>query len=479
MTALKEPLTMIINNLFNDLKLIVGEKNITTNSQDLKKYNKDWRGFYNNNSLCVVFPKNTNILKKITTYCYEKDIKIVPQGGNTSLTGASVPSYNSKEIIINFAKMNKILELDKSNLTVLVESGLILDDLKEYLNKENLYFPIDLSSSGSCMIGGNIATNAGGINALKYGSMKENIIGLEIVTGEGSIITSLSKMKKNNTGYDLKSIICNSEGTLGLISKVLLKIHPKPLNNFTFFASYKDLNTCIKSFNEIRSLYYDKLESSELIPNLSFEICIKNNFLKKHFFEKEMPYYIIYKLNLYEDKVTFQNNFEKKFHLISNNISDILIPNSIDQEKKIWKFRDDLVEAYKMEGEIITNDISIPLDKMEDFFNVAEKNINKINSKIKLHPFGHIGDGNIHYNMIVPKNYSNDSYLSLRDNIFSYVNNLVQDYGGSFSAEHGIGQIKKNSLLKFKSNKEIKLMKNLKKAFAPKNILNPGKIFDI
>ena len=329
------------------------------------------------------------------------------------------------------------------------------------------------------MIGGNIATNAGGINALKYGSMKENIIGLEIVTGDGSVISSLSKMKKNNTGYDLKSIICNSEGTLGLISKVLLKIHPKPLDNFTFFAAYKDLKTCIKSFNEIRSLYYDKLESSELIPNLSFEICIKNNFLKKHFFEKEMPYYIIYKLNLYEDKVTFQNNFEKKFHLISNNISDILIPNSIDQEKKIWKFRDDLVEAYKMEGEIITNDISIPLDKMEDFFNVAEKNINKMNSEIKLHTFGHIGDGNIHYNMIVPKKYSNDSYLSLRDNIFSYVNNLVQDYGGSFSAEHGIGQIKKYSLLKFKSNNEIKLMKNLKKAFDPKNILNPGKIFDI
>ena len=192
-----------------------------------------------------------------------------------------------------------------------------------------------------------------------------------------------------------------------------------------------------------------------------------------------MPYYIIYKLNLYEDKVTFQNNFEKKFHLISNNISDILIPNSIDQEKKIWKFRDDLVEAYKMEGEIITNDISIPLDKMEDFFNVAEKNIKKMNSKIKLHTFGHIGDGNIHYNMIVPKKYSNESYLSLRDNIYSYVNNLVQEYGGSFSAEHGIGQIKKNSLLKFKSNNEIKLMKNLKKAFDPKNILNPGKIFDI
>ncbi len=469
---------MKTNQLFNDLTKIVGKKNIITNTEDLTKYNNDWRGFYNNKSLCVLFPDNLNIIKKIVKYCYKKNIKIVPQGGNTSLTGASVPTYNNKEIIINFSKLNKILEIDKSNLTILVESGSILADIKEYLGKENYYFPIDLSSSGSCMIGGNIATNAGGINALKYGSMKENIIGLEIVTGDGSVISSLSKMKKNNTGYDLKSIICNSEGTLGLITKVLLKIFPKPQNNFTFFVSYKNLKTCIKSFNQIRELYYDKLESSELIPNLSFEVCIKNNFLKKHFFEKQLPWYVIYRLNLYEDKASFQDIFEKNFKLIDKNIIEILIPNSINQENKIWKFRDDLVEAYKMQGKIVTNDISVPLDKMIDFFNIAEKNIKKMNSKIKLHPFGHIGDGNIHYNMILPKDVSHDTYLILRKKIYSYVNELVEKFGGSFSAEHGIGQIKKNSLIKFKSKNEIDIMKKLKKVFDPKNILNPGKIFD-
>ena len=368
---------MKTNQLFNDLTQIVGKKNIITNTENLKKYNNDWRGFYNNKSLCVVFPDNSNMIKKIVKYCCKKNIKIVPQGGNTSLTGASVPTYNDKEIIINFSKLNKILEIDKSNLTILVESGSILANIKEYLDKEDYYFPIDLSSSGSCMIGGNIATNAGGINALKYGSMKENIIGLEIVTGDGLVLSSLSKMKKNNTGYDLKSIICNSEGTLGLITKVLLKIFPKPHNNFTFFVAYKDLKTCIKSFNQIRELYYDKLESSELIPNLSFEICIKNNFLKKHFFEKKMPWYVIYRLNLYEDKTLFQDIFEKNFELINNNVNDILIPNSINQEKKIWKFRDDLVEAYKIEGKIVTNDISIPLDKMIDFFNIAKKKYKK------------------------------------------------------------------------------------------------------
>ena len=466
------------SKLFNKLKFIVGEKNIITNPNDLEKFNQDWRGFYNKKSLCVVFPTKAEILKKIVCYCYQKDIKIVPQGGNTSLTGASVPTYNNKEIIINFSKMNKILEIDKSNLTILVEPGLVLDNLKAYLDKENLYFPIDLSSSGSCMIGGNIATNAGGINALKYGSMKDNVIGLEIVSGDGSIMTSLSKMKKNNTGYDLKSTICNSEGTLGLISKALLKVYPKPLDSFTFFAAYKDLEVCIESFKNIRNLFYDKLESAELIPNLSFDICIKNKFLKKHFFSKKFPWYIIYRFNLYEKKIDFQNYFEKNYKLISNNIGDILIPNSIDQEYKFWKFRDDLVEAYKMEGKIVTNDISIPLNRMEEFFIVAQNNIKKINPNIEFHPFGHIGDGNIHFNMIIPEMNSNQSYLKIRDNIYSYINKLADDFEGSFSAEHGIGQIKKSSLLKFKSEYEINLMKNLKKIFDPKNILNPGKIFD-
>jgi len=234
----EEPLTKM-NKIFNQLMLIAGEKNILTEQKELTKYNQDWRGFYNNKSLCVVFPLNTKILKEIVIFCFENNIIIVPQGGNTSLTGASVPTYQNKEIIINFSKMNKIIEIDKNNLTVLVESGLILDNLKEYLDKEDLYFPINLSSSGSCMIGGNIATNAGGINALKYGTMKDNVIGIEMITGNGTLLSSLSKMKKNNTGYDLKSIVSSSEGTLGMITKALLKIYPKPSDNFTFLLHMK------------------------------------------------------------------------------------------------------------------------------------------------------------------------------------------------------------------------------------------------
>ena len=421
---------------------------------------------------------NTKILKEIAIFCFENSIKIVPQGGNTSLTGASVPTYKSQEIIINFSKMNKILEIDKSNLTVLVEAGLILDNLKENLDKEGLYFPINLSSSGSCMIGGNIATNAGGINALKYGTMKDNLIGIEIITGNGTLLSNLSKMKKNNTGYDLKSIVSSSEGTLGMISKALLKIYPKPTDSFTFFVAYENLNLCIESFKQIRNIYYDKLESAELIPNYSFEVCLKNNFINKHFFKTKNPWYVMYRLNLYENKLNFQNIFENNYPVLDKFIKEILIPTSIEQENKIWKFRDDLVEAYKMEGKVVTNDISIPLDKIDIFFKTAASHLNKIPMEIKLHPFGHLGDNNIHFNMVLPNIEDLNSYIKIRDEIYLYINDLVQSYGGSFSAEHGIGQIKKDSLLKYKTSSEIEIMKNIKKIFDPKNILNDGKIFD-
>ena len=467
-----------MNKLFDKLTLIVGEKNILTEQKELTKYSKDWRGFYNNKSLCVVFPINTKTLKEIVIFCFENDIKIVPQGGNTSLTGASVPTYKSQEIIINFSKMNKILEIDKSNLTVLVEAGLILDNLKENLDKEGLYFPINLSSSGSCMIGGNIATNAGGINALKYGTMKDNLIGIEMITGNGTLLSNLSKMKKNNTGYDLKSIVSSSEGTLGMISKALLKIYPKPTDSFTFFVAYENLNLCIESFKQIRNIYYDKLESAELIPNYSFEVCLKNNFINKHFFKTKNPWYVMYRLNLYENKLNFQNIFENNYPVLDKFIKEILIPTSIEQENKIWKFRDDLVEAYKMEGKVVTNDISIPLDKIDIFFKTAASHLNKIPMEIKLHPFGHLGDNNIHFNMVLPNIEDLNSYIKIRDEIYLYINDLVQSYGGSFSAEHGIGQIKKDSLLKYKTSSEIEIMKNIKKIFDPKNILNDGKIFD-
>ena len=209
-----------------------------SNYNELSQYNKDWRGFYNYNSICLVFPNSKIQISKILKLCFANDIKVVPQAGNTSLTGASVPSKNEYEILINLKKMNKILSIDKLNMLIEVESGVILDNLKDYTNKKKFYFPLTLSSSGSCLIGGNIATNAGGINALKYGTIRESIQGLEVVLADGSIINDMSKMKKDNTGYDIKNIFCGSEGTLGIITKALLKIYPKPKDYYHCFFCF-------------------------------------------------------------------------------------------------------------------------------------------------------------------------------------------------------------------------------------------------
>jgi len=465
---------LIIKNLL----LIVKQKNLIIEDNNLEKYNNDWRGFYKYKSICVVFPTNTKEVSKILNFCNKNKIKVVPQGGNTSLTGASVPSKNNYEIIINLNKMNKIISLDKENMLVCVESGVILDVLKKFVNKNNFYFPLSLSSSESCMIGGNISTNAGGVNVLKYGTIRDSLQGLQIVLADGSIIDNMSLMKKDNTGYDIKNIFCGSEGTLGIITKALIKIFPKPKDYFHCFFAFDSNKETVKLFQKLKIEFNEILESAEIIPNIAFELTIKHGYLNKHFFNKAYNNYLLCKFSLFEEKTKFLEIFLKKIEKMSNDYQDLIIPKSIQQEKNFWKFRDDMVEAYKIEGKYITNDISLPLNKLQNFIEETSLKIDGLIPGIRMYYFGHLGDGNIHFNMIEPINFSKDLNL-FRKKIYNLVNTLVMKNEGSFSAEHGIGMIKKESLKKFKKQNQIEFMKKIKKTFDPNNILNPGKIFDL
>ena len=466
------------NQVINNLIKIVSKKNIISNAKELLNYNKDWRGFYNYNSICLVFPKNRNEISKILKLCFKNNIKVVPQGGNTSLTGASVPSKDNYEIIINLRKMNKILSIDKSNMLIEVESGVILDDLKAFTKKNDFYFPLSLTSSGSCLIGGNISTNAGGINTLKYGTIRNSIQGLEVVLADGSIIEDMSSVRKNNSGYDIKNIFCGSEGTLGIITRALLKINYKPKDDYHCFFAFNSIKETLFFFHKLKELFNESLESAEIIPNIAFEMTIKHGFLNKHFFQKEYGSYLLCKFNLFEKKEKFQEFFYNELDKLKKLYQDLIIAQSIKQEINFWKFRDDLVMSYKKEGKYITNDISLPLSKLENFITNASKKIENLIPGTRIYSFGHLGDGNIHFNMIEPINFSKNFNL-YRDKIYHLVNKIVIKNQGSFSAEHGIGMIKKESFKKFKSKNQIKIMKNLKKSLDPKNILNPGKIFDL
>ena len=469
---------MYKKEIIRNLKKIIKDKNILEDIKVIKNYNKDWRGFYSFKSFCVVFPESAEEIKKIVKLCNKENIKIVPQGGNTSLTGASVPSRNNYEIILNFKKINKIIKLDKMNQVIEVEAGITLDEVKKFTEKNNFYFPISIASSRSCQIGGNIATNAGGINALKYGSMIDNLRGLEVILADGSLISSMSPMKKNNTGYDLKHLFCGSEGTLGIITKALLKIYPKPKNYFHCFLAFNSIRQNVKFYKEIYNIFNEKIESAEIIPKIAIDQTVKHGFLKKSFFTKNYESLLLLKFNLFEDIEIFEKIILKKLSDMKKLYSDLIIAKSIDQEKKFWKFRCDLVESYKMEGKYITNDISVPLDKLENFIKETSKKINTLVPKTRIYSFGHLGDGNIHFNMIEPINFKSN-FNDYRDEIYKIVNDSVYKFGGSFSAEHGIGIIKKKSLKKYKSKNDIKIMKKIKYAFDPNNILNPGKIFDL
>ena len=466
------------DQIIKRLLKIVKKENIISDNTELSKYNKDWRGFYNYKSICLVFPSSKNEISKILKLCFSNNIKVVPQAGNTSLTGASVPSKDNYEIIINLKRMNKILSIDRINMLVEVESGVILDSLKDYTYKNQLYFPLELSSSGSCLIGGNIATNAGGINALKYGTIRESVKGLEVVLADGSITESMSIMTKDNTGYDFKNIFCGSEGTLGIITKALLKIYPKPKDYYHCFFAFNSIKETINLFTKLKDIFCENLESAEIIPNIAFEMTIKHGFLKKHFFSHSYESYLLCKFSLFENKSKFENKFNEKISKLESLYEDLIIAQSIQQGKNFWKFRDDLVTSYKIEGKFITNDISLPLNKLNEFINVASKRINNLIPGTRIYSFGHLGDGNIHFNMIEPINYAKDFNL-YRNKIYNLVNNIVEKNQGSFSAEHGIGMVKKQSLKKYKSKNQIDFMKKIKKSLDPKNILNPGKIIDL
>ena len=465
-------------NIIAGLSNIISTKKIIIDDKELFKYNKDWRGFYNFKSICVVFPESTREISKILNFCFINNVKVVPQSGNTSLTGASVPSKNDYEIIINLNKMNKILAIDKINMLIEVESGVTLYNIKKFVDKNNFYFPLNISSSGTCLIGGNIATNAGGVNTLKYGTIRDSIQGLEVILADGSKIENMSSMKKNNTGYDIKNIFCGSEGTLGIITKALIKIYPKPNDYFHCFLGFNSIDQTIEFFQNLRLIFNENLESAEIIPNIAFEMTIKHGLLNKHFFEKPCKSYLLCKFSIFENKEKFQDIFFKKLQDIDELYEEIILPQSIQQEINFWKFRDDLVASYKMEGKYITNDISLPLNKLISFVNRASNEIEKIIPGTRIYSFGHLGDGNIHFNMIEPKNYQKN-FDMYREKIYDLVNTLAVKYNGSFSAEHGIGMTKKNALKKFKSYNEMQLMKNIKRTLDMKNILNPGKIFDL
>lgn len=468
----------MLSSEINKFRKIVGNKNVITDKNDMQKYLKEWRGVYTGVAGAIVKPKSTIEVSNILKFAYKKNISCIPQGGNTGLVGGQIP-FNKDHIVISLERLNKIREINPTDQSVTVEAGLILSDLQKKCEENNLIFPLSLASEGSCSLGGNIASNAGGVAVLYYGNTRELVMGLEVVLSDGSIINNLKTLIKDNTGYSIKDLFIGSEGTLGVITAATLKVFPKPKNMYTALLSVDSPKQSIEILNYIRNNLSIPLTAFELMNNFSIEL------VNKHMDKASIPIKKFKWLILVEfSSIEVSKNEKDKIENLLNEIlhqnlaKDIFISQSSKQAKDMWYIRESISEAQKKEGGSIKNDISIPIKDISKFINNAEKISKKVIPGSRSVIFGHIGDGNIHFNISQPVKSDKDKFIKKDKKLRKKINDLTIELNGSISAEHGIGLTKKADLKKY-MKKDVELFKLIKKSFDPKNIMNPGKIIDI
>ena len=455
------------------------DKNIwSDNKEEIEKYLIEPRGNFKGHSSLLLKPRNTNEVSKIVRFCNRYKLPLVPQGGRTGLTGGTMPSSKGNEILISMEKMNKIISIDPDNFLMTVQAGCVLTEIKKVSEKKNLYFPIKLASESRCTIGGNISTNAGGTSVLKYGMTRDLVAGIEVVLPNGDVINSLKALKKDNRAYDLKHLFIGAEGTLGIVTAATIKLFPRVKDKAFCIVALKNINLALKLLSLCNSKYREFLTTFELNSSIGFKL------IKKHFSRINMPFKKSYSWYVIIELTSSRfDDLENKLKLLLKKcireslILDFVVPNNNSHMKELWHTREYLSEAQKIEGPSIKHDISIPISKIPKFLIAAENLISKFIKKKHILVFGHLADGNLHYNISKPKNFKAYEFKKMYTKINSLVFELVHELGGSFSAEHGIGKIKIEELKKYSSKEELNLKKNIKFLIDPNKIMNPGKIF--
>ena len=463
-------------NLF-ELKSILGSKGWIEDMKIIEPYLIEERGLYEGASSLLLKPHNTKELSQILYLCNKNNIKVVPQGGRTGLCGGTIPSDMGNEILISLERMNKIKNINKENFTITVEAGCILKNIQEEAKKYDLLFPLSLAAEGSCTIGGNLSTNAGGINVLRYGMARDLVLGLEVVLANGEIWNSLESLRKDNRGYNLKQLFVGSEGTLGIITAAVLKLFPYPNNIETALLAVPSPEAAIKLLGLARSESADLLNAFELTSRVGMEMVIRNISGTKEPLQEKYNWYVLLEFSS-SAKNNLREQMENLYNLANekNIVLDGIIAESNKQREDLWILRDGLNEAQKYEGGSIKHDISVPISSVSTFIDIATKSVNNFFPGSRIVAFGHIGDGNIHFNISQPPKCNKNLFLNNWKKINKIVFDIAHNLHGSFSAEHGIGKLKREELKKYNSPIEIELMQSVKKSFDPKNILNPGKV---
>jgi FAD/FMN-containing dehydrogenase len=455
---------------------VVGASHVIANTSGMEGFLREPRGRFKGHALCVVEPRSTQEVVAILSLCNELIIPVVPQGGNTGLVGGQVPIGEGREIVLSLRRLNALREIDLASNTMTVEAGMILAEVKEKAARAGRLFPLTLAAEGSCTIGGNLATNAGGTNVIAYGNARDLVLGLEAVLADGQILSDLSKLRKNNTGFDLTHLFIGSEGTLGVITAAVLKLFPKPRAIETAFIGLASPRAALDLLDLCRHMAGSEITSFELLPRIGLDFVLAH-FDTREVLRTKYPWYVLLELSsqrpegLSERVLAILEAANEK-HIIE----DAAIASSLEQRAGFWKLRELLPEAQRHEGGSIKHDVSVPIASIPAFLKGAERAVTSAIPGARLVAFGHVGDGNIHCNVSQPIGADTNAFLARWDEINAIVHGLVIAHCGSISAEHGIGQLKRDLLAQVKDKTAMDVMRAIKKALDPKGILNPGKV---
>ena len=457
------------------ISLVGSDAVLTGKSSD--PYCADKRGRYVGSALAVLFPSSTQQVAEIVKLCIANQIAIVPQGGNTSLCGASVPLPEGRQVIVNLSRMNTIRAIDPVNFTMTVDAGCILGRIREVAKQHNRLFPLELTATlNYCEIGGNLSTNAGGNGVLRYGSARDLVLGLEVVLPDGRIWNGLRSLRKDNSGYDLKQLFIGAEGTLGIITAAVLKLFPRPQSNATAIVALADPEIAVQLLAHVRGTCGDTLSAFELVSRSSLDIVLKHIPGTSEPFSTRYEYYL-----LIQSSDVLQRPLDDALRCAIQSfgacISEFAVTADDDAAEAWWKLRKNISDAQKQDGISIKHDISVPVSRIAEFIARADTAMNTAFPGIRIVAFGHMGDGNIHYNASMPDAEQNKAFIAHHeDAVNKLVYQVVKELNGSISAEHGLGQLKREAIREYKDPLELELMRNIKQIFDPNKLMNPGKV---
>lgn len=464
--------------LIDTLREIVGTSHCLSAHADMAPFLTDWRGRYTGAAQAVVFPADTAEVSAVVQACAASATPIVPQGGNTGLCGGATPLPDGAAVVVNLSRLRRIRRIDPANNAITVEAGTPLAVVQAAAREVDRFFPLSLASEGSCEVGGVISTNAGGVQVLRYGNTRELVLGLEVVLPDGQVWNGLRSLRKDNTGYDLKHLFIGAEGTLGIVTAATLKLFARPRSSVTAWLAVGSPAAAVALLSRLRSVAGDRVTAFELIGRTPLELVLQHIPGARDPLDSAHPWYVLVELTDTRQDAGLIELLEGELERAISEaaVHDGVVAHSESQASALWALRENISEAQKREGFSIKHDISVPVSAIPEFLERAGQALEEAHPGIRVVAFGHLGDGNLHYNLSRPLRDENDAFISRTPEVGCIVHDLVAALDGSISAEHGIGQLKRDILPVYKSAIELELMQSIRKMLDPAGIMNPGKV---